>query len=95
MKESDRIESTVKNLRAVGVSVEEFPDGMGVSGPNRIVPSAEVDSYGDHRIAIGMAILSLFGEAPVTINDVSCINTSYPAFWHDLEILGAHVTYGG
>lgn len=94
VKESDRISSTVSNLRAVGVEVEEFQDGMIVRGPNKISPIKEIDSYGDHRIAMGMSILALFGEAPAIINNVGCINTSYPAFWHDLETLGAHVTYG-
>ena len=95
VKESDRITSTIHNLRAVGVNVEEFPDGMVVSGPTQLSLNGTIDSYGDHRIAMGMAILSMFGNEPVPINDVDCINTSYPSFWHDLETLGAKVTYGG
>ncbi len=91
VKESDRIYSMCVNLRALGVDVEEMKDGMVVHGPCRISAGATVNSFGDHRIAMSMAILALFAAKPLTINNIACIETSYPGFWDDLKRLGAHV----
>lgn len=86
VKESDRIAAMAKNLRALGVSVVEKPDGMIVEGPAAI-RGGEVESFGDHRVAMAMAILALGAGAPVKINDVGCVNTSYPGFWDDMNKL--------
>ena len=43
------------------------------------------DSFGDHRIAMGIAMLSLFADDPVSIMNVDCVSTSYPDFWIDME----------
>jgi 3-phosphoshikimate 1-carboxyvinyltransferase len=75
------------NLKACGVTVEEFPDGFAVSGVGRLHGGAVTESCGDHRIAMCMAVLALSCEAPVTINGVACIDTSYPQFWQDLATL--------
>lgn len=91
VKESDRIYSMCVNLRALGVNVEEMKDGMVVRGPCTIRSAAAVNSFGDHRIAMSMAILALFAAKPLTINNIACIETSYPGFWDDLKRLGAHV----
>jgi 3-phosphoshikimate 1-carboxyvinyltransferase len=91
VKESDRIASTVKNLQAVGVQVEELPDGMIVTGPNRIVAQGAIDSFGDHRIAMMMSILALSADAPLDVRDIACVDTSYPEFWMHLQQLGAQV----
>ncbi|MFT5125062.1 MAG: 3-phosphoshikimate 1-carboxyvinyltransferase [Kiritimatiellia bacterium] len=91
VKESDRIASTVKNLQAVGVQVEELPDGMIVTGPNRIVAQGAIDSFGDHRIAMMMSILALSADAPLEVRDIACVDTSYPEFWMHLQQLGAQV----
>ena len=88
VKESDRIAEMVKNLRAFGVEAEEREDGMSVTGPAEPkTPAEPVDSRGDHRIAMSMAILNLFADAPLTISGIECVATSYPAFWSDLERL--------
>jgi 3-phosphoshikimate 1-carboxyvinyltransferase len=91
VKESDRIASTVKNLAAVGVQVEELPDGMLVTGPARIAARGPIDSFGDHRIAMMMSILALSAEEPLEVHDIACVDTSYPAFWTHLQQLGAEV----
>ena len=92
VKESDRIAEVVKNLRLFGVDVEEKDDGMIISGPARLrTPSGAVDSRGDHRIAMSMAVLNTFGNGPVTIENVGCVNTSYPGFWKHMEQLGGTV----
>jgi 3-phosphoshikimate 1-carboxyvinyltransferase len=91
VKESDRISCMATNLRALGVEVIEQEDGMEISGPTKLEAASAVQSYGDHRIAMSMAVLALYGKDPVCVNNIACIGTSYPAFWDDLKRLGAHV----
>ncbi|NCD33246.1 MAG: 3-phosphoshikimate 1-carboxyvinyltransferase [Spartobacteria bacterium] len=93
VKESDRISLMVKNLRMIGVDVDEQGDGMIIHGrPQRgLVPSGSVDSEGDHRIAMSMAILALQAEQPVVIKNALCTATSYPGFWDDLRLLGVRI----
>ncbi|MFA5687707.1 MAG: 3-phosphoshikimate 1-carboxyvinyltransferase [Kiritimatiellales bacterium] len=89
VKESDRIAVMATHLRAFGVDVEEAPDGMKIAGgANIVAPEIPLASHGDHRIAMSMAILALFADAPVRIADTACIATSYPGFWQHLEQLG-------
>lgn len=76
VKESDRISSVVKNLRLCGIEVEEFPDGYAVSGG--VLQSATINSFGDHRIAMSFAIAGT--RVPMKIEDIECINTSFPNF---------------
>jgi len=93
VKESDRIAVTVAHLRAFGVEVEERPDGMTVHGPAELhAPKEPLASHGDHRIAMSMAMLATFADAPVQIDDVDCVATSYPEFWNHLEQLGGAVS---
>jgi 3-phosphoshikimate 1-carboxyvinyltransferase len=84
VKETDRIAAMSEALRAFGVRVEERADGMLVHGGGRIRGGVEVDSHGDHRIAMAAAVLALFADAPTRIKGVACIATSYPSFWSDL-----------
>ena len=89
VKESDRIAEMVKNLRLFGCEVEEHPDGMTICGPTQLsTPTEAIDARGDHRIAMSMAILNSFSDAPLTIQDVGCVDTSYPDFWSHYHILG-------
>jgi len=92
VKESDRIATVCKGLRETGVNVEEKPNGMVIAGGARIRGGVEIDSFGDHRIAMGMAMLALSADAPVNILNVACIATSYPGFWRDFAVMtGEHV----
>lgn len=84
VKESDRISSVVKNLQLCGISVKEFEDGYEVEGG--ILKSATINSFGDHRIAMSFAIAGLI--APMTIEDIDCINTSFPNFVELLSQIG-------
>jgi len=85
VKETDRLNAMATNLAAVGVAVEVFEDGMCVQGGAPIAGGVTVDSFGDHRIAMAMAVLGLRGSSSLTINNVACVDTSYPGFWTDLE----------
>jgi 3-phosphoshikimate 1-carboxyvinyltransferase len=85
VKETDRIAAVAHNLRSMGVPVDEFEDGMEITG-GRKLKGAAIESYGDHRIAMAFAIAGLFAEGVTTIEDTACISTSYPGFERDLAL---------
>ena len=92
VKESDRIHEMVKSLRKFGVRVDEFEDGMKVYGKAELrTPSESISCNGDHRIAMSLAILNLFSDGSLKIDQVECVDTSYPTFWDDLVLLGGRV----
>jgi 3-phosphoshikimate 1-carboxyvinyltransferase len=84
VKESDRIVSIVTNLRAMGAEVEELPDGVKIPG-NQKLHGAELDSFGDHRIAMAFAVAGLRAEGETTINRADAAVISYPEFFTTLE----------
>lgn len=88
VKESDRIATVAAGLRAMGVKVDEFADGMEIEGGAKL-RGAEIASLGDHRIAMSFAIAGLFAEGETLIRDVDCIETSYPGFLREIEQLQA------
>ena len=85
VKETDRIAVVAKNLRLMGVTVDEFEDGMEITGGSRLM-GATLDSHGDHRIAMAFAIAGLFCEGTTVIENTECISTSYPGFERHLEL---------
>lgn len=87
-KESDCISIVAENLRRMGVTVDEFADGMEITG-GAALKGAEIPSLGDHRIAMAFAIAGLFAEGETTIKGAECIETSYPGFIRELEQLQA------
>lgn len=92
VKESDRIATMCGVLRAFGVECEELPDGMCIQGkPEGKLSAAEVESRGDHRIAMTAAVMGLVADAPTMIRDCDCIATSFPKFVGTLRALGARV----
>jgi 3-phosphoshikimate 1-carboxyvinyltransferase len=90
-KESDRIATMAKVLRAFGIACDEKPDGMDIVGHAGPLEPADVDSRGDHRIAMTAAVLALLARGPSRIRDAACIATSYPKFVATLRALGAKV----
>ncbi len=84
VKETDRIAAVAMNLRAFGVQVDEREDGMEIVGGCPL-HGAEVESFGDHRIAMSAAILGLFSEEQTIIHDTDCVATSYPGFYETLQ----------
>jgi 3-phosphoshikimate 1-carboxyvinyltransferase len=86
VKESDRIQSMVTGLKKMGVPVEEFKDGLSIRGQS-ILRGAEIESYGDHRIAMSMSIAGLIAEGTTTISGVSSVNISFPGFFQLLRKL--------
>ncbi len=81
VKESDRISTVVDNLRLCGIEVDEFEDGYSVRGGT--LQAAKVDSFGDHRIAMSFIIAGL--SCGMEVEDIECINTSFPNFF---DLLG-------
>ena len=84
VKESDRIAAVASNLRRMGVEVEEFPDGMKVAGRQR-PHGAEIQSEGDHRIAMAFAVAALKAEGETIIHGADAANVSFPEFWALLD----------
>ena len=82
VKESDRIAVMAEGLKAMGVECEVLPDGMRIQGnPDRgVFSGGRIDSHGDHRIAMSFAIASLRSRAPIEIDDVANVATSFPGF---------------
>jgi 3-phosphoshikimate 1-carboxyvinyltransferase len=86
VKESDRIAALAENLRRMGATVDERPDGLRVEGRKAGRPrGAEIDPRGDHRIAMAFAVAGLAAEGTTTIRDADCAGVSYPKFYDDLE----------
>jgi 3-phosphoshikimate 1-carboxyvinyltransferase len=79
VKETDRIATVVEGLRAMGGQVEEFEDGMEITG-GAPLHAATIESHGDHRIAMAFAIAGLFASGETVVRNTACVNTSYPGF---------------
>ena len=86
VKETDRIDAMVKNLRALGADVEEFEDGLAVTG-GKTLAGTTVDSFDDHRIAMAMGVAGLVASGKTTIANAAVARVSYPGFWETLERL--------
>jgi 3-phosphoshikimate 1-carboxyvinyltransferase len=88
VKESDRISTVAENLRRMGVTVDEFADGMEITGGSTL-KGAEIPSLGDDRIAMAFAIAGLFAEGETVIKGIECVESSYPGFVRELDQLQA------
>ena len=84
VKESDRIATVARNLRAMGANVEEFDDGLLVPG-NQQLHGAEVDPAHDHRIAMAFAVAALRADGDTLIRNAECAAISFPQFYDLLE----------
>ncbi|HXE76096.1 MAG TPA: 3-phosphoshikimate 1-carboxyvinyltransferase [Candidatus Xenobia bacterium] len=86
VKETDRLAAIARNLSRFGARVEEFPDGLDIPGRQRL-RGAAVSSFGDHRIAMAMAVAGLVAEGQTTIDDANCADISFPGFFDVLAAL--------
>ncbi|HEU5403716.1 MAG TPA: 3-phosphoshikimate 1-carboxyvinyltransferase [Terriglobales bacterium] len=86
VKESDRVAAVVQNLRSMGATVEEFEDGLRVPGGQQL-HGAELQSYGDHRIAMAFSVAALRAEGETVIKGADCVAVSYPMFYDHLQKL--------
>lgn len=90
-KESDRIAAIVKELRLLGVHIEERPDGFALQG-GRPLKGARVHAHGDHRLAMSLAVAGLATESPVEVLGAEMIQESFPGFRKALADLGGVFT---
>ncbi|MDB4783268.1 3-phosphoshikimate 1-carboxyvinyltransferase, partial [Verrucomicrobiales bacterium] len=79
VKESDRISAVAENLRKMGADLQETSDGMVINGGHEL-QGAELESFGDHRIAMAFAVAGLFASGQTIITDAGCVAISYPNF---------------
>jgi 3-phosphoshikimate 1-carboxyvinyltransferase len=78
VKESDRIAVMAQGLRRLGIEARELPDGIVIRGGR--LSGGEVDSHGDHRIAMSFAMAALRATGPITVHDCKNVDTSFPGF---------------
>ena len=79
VKETDRIATIVAGLRALGARIESLPDGFIIEGPTPL-GGAAVDSHGDHRLAMALAVAGLIATGETFVQDAGCIADSFPGF---------------
>jgi len=89
VKESDRIKAMTTELKKMGVEIEEYPDGVSIKG-NTMLKGREVESYGDHRIAMSLAVAGLVAAGTTAIHNASCVNISFPRFFDEVKRLASH-----
>ena len=87
-KESDRIDAVVRNLRVLGVDVEEHADGLIVLGSDRPL-KGRVEAFDDHRIAMAFGVLGAAPGNDIEVDDPHASGVSFPGFWELLRELGA------
>ena len=86
LKESDRLQTTLAMLRALGADAAETADGLRIRG-GKPLAGGIADAAGDHRIAMSAAAAASAAEGAVTVLGAECVKKSYPGFWEDLEAL--------
>jgi 3-phosphoshikimate 1-carboxyvinyltransferase len=84
LKESDRIKTIAAELGKMGVEIEEYPDGLSIKGTGTI-KGAEVESHGDHRIAMAITVAALAAEGRTVLRGASAVDISFPGFF---DIIG-------
>ncbi len=89
VKESDRIAAMAAGLQALGVNIVETPDGAIVYGGE--FGSGVVESFGDHRIAMALAVAGSAAAGPVTVRDVAAVDTSFPGFVGLMGTIGVDI----
>jgi 3-phosphoshikimate 1-carboxyvinyltransferase len=92
VKEVDRIAVLAGELRKLGVQINEQADGFTVTGPTRL-RGAEVDSHGDHRLGMTLAVAGLVAASPTLIHDAACVADSFPGFVETMQALGANMEW--
>ncbi len=90
VKETDRIATTAAELRKMGAEIQPTEDGLVVQGPTPLY-GADVDSHGDHRLAMALAVAGLIAKGVTTVLNAHVTRDSFPGFETTLQALGARV----
>jgi 3-phosphoshikimate 1-carboxyvinyltransferase len=93
VKETDRIATVAAELQKMGAQIEPRPDGFVVEGPTSLV-GAEVESHGDHRLGMALAVAGLLADGETTVYEAASIADSFPGFTETMRSLGADIRYG-
>jgi 3-phosphoshikimate 1-carboxyvinyltransferase len=86
VKESNRIQAMEEGLTAMGADITAVEDGWVINGP-RVLEAARVNAYGDHRVAMALAVAGLIADGRTEIDGAECVDISYPDFFDHLEYL--------
>lgn len=89
VKESDRIAAMAEGMRRLGVTVDESPDGAVVHGGS--FAGGIVESFGDHRVAMSLAVAGTVANGEVIVRDVDAVDTSFPGFCACMASIGANI----
>jgi 3-phosphoshikimate 1-carboxyvinyltransferase len=92
VKEVDRISLLAGELRKLGAEISEKEDGFTVHGPTRL-EGGEVDSFGDHRLGMALAVAGLVARSETMVHDAGCISDSFPGFVETMQTLGANMEW--
>lgn len=84
VKESDRLAVLADNLKRMGADLREKENGLVIKGPVQL-KGAEIDSYGDHRIAMAFAVAGMIADGETVIKNTGCVDVSFPTFFDLLE----------
>jgi 3-phosphoshikimate 1-carboxyvinyltransferase len=87
VKETNRIATVATELRALGARIEPRPDGFIVKGQTPL-HGATVDSHGDHRLAMALAVAGLLAEGETVVQNTTCIDDSFPGFIELMQEMG-------
>jgi 3-phosphoshikimate 1-carboxyvinyltransferase len=87
VKEADRISSMTENLKCMGVDIKAEGENLFVKGHKRRFDPAVLHSFKDHRTAMSIAIAALSATRDCKIEDIDCVNTSFPEFFEILDSL--------
>lgn len=87
LKECDRLKAMTTELNKLGAKITERPDGLSIDGVEEL-NGGTVDCWNDHRIAMSLAVASIFCREPLTLVGAECVAKSYPEFWQDFAALG-------
>ncbi|MFC4354580.1 3-phosphoshikimate 1-carboxyvinyltransferase [Chryseomicrobium palamuruense] len=86
VKETNRIDAVVTELKKLGAKIESTKDGMIIEGPTPLT-GGKITTYGDHRIGMMGAIASLISTDAILLDDADCIAVSYPTFFEDYKLV--------
>lgn len=86
VKESNRIQAVVDNLKRMGADIEELEDGMIIKGKRKL-KGAKISTFNDHRIAMAFSIAGLICESDVELDNTMCIDISFPGYFELLNYL--------
>lgn len=92
IKESDRLDAMVQNLTKLGVKLEVADDQVSIHGVGKFKGGVNLQTFGDHRIAMALAVASIRCEEPITLDDETVVSKSYPTFFEEFKKLGGDLS---